>query len=81
MLIVETAVLKKRIEQMKKYNNQKRIYIKDVLNVIDNASRFSRIDEEVIRCKNCKYWYAPWCLVSGRVKDSNYYCADGRSKL
>ena len=81
MLIVETDVLKKRIKQMKKYDNQKRVYIDDVLKVIDGASRFSRIDEDVTRCQNCRYWYAPWCLVSGHVQSPNYYCANGRSKL
>lgn len=81
MRVIDAYALKKRIEQMKKYDNQKRILIKDVLNAIDDASRFSRIDEEVTRCQNCRYWYRPFCLVTGQMQSGNFYCAHGRRRL
>ena len=77
---IDGDALKKRIEQMKKYDNQKRVYIKDVLNVIDGATNCSTV-KEVVLCHNCQFWYAPVCTLRGGFRRSNYYCADGRSKL
>lgn len=79
---IDADALKKRIEQMKKYDNQKRVYIKDVLSVIDGISNCrSGTIKEVVLCQNCQFWHAPVCTLSGRVLFSNYYCADGRRKL
>lgn len=77
---IDGDALKKRIEQMKKYDNQKRVYIKDVLKVIDAFSGCS-IVKEVVLCQNCQFWQAPWCSLIGAVRRSTFYCADGRSKL
>ena len=79
---IDADALKKRIERMKKYDNQKRVYIKDVLNVIDvvSSSSCSTI-KEVVLCQNCQFWYAPWCSLRGGARRSTNYCGDGRSKL
>lgn len=77
---IDADALKKRVEQMKKYDNQKRVYIKDVLNVIDGESHCSTV-KEVVLCHNCQFWCAPVCTLSGRILFSDYYCGDGRRKL
>lgn len=77
---IDADALKKHIERMKKYDNQKRVCIKDVLKVIDGETSCSTI-KEVVLCQNCQFWYAPMCMITGRVQKSNFYCANGRSKL
>jgi hypothetical protein len=89
---IDGDALKNRIKQMKTYDNQKRVYIKDVLNVIDGFSGCS-IVKEVVLCKNCKHLFdgthrANCCEVLMKkakwiqeiTVDDNWYCKDGESK-
>lgn len=37
--------------------------------------------EAVIRCKDCKFWYkdecSHLCAITGELRPSNWFCADG----
>lgn len=41
-------------------------------------------EQEVIRCKDCKFWYkdecSHLCAINGDLRPSGWYCADGERK-
>ena len=45
---------------------------------------YTKRDEEIIRGKDCKFWYkdecSHLCAINGDLRPSNYFCADGERR-
>lgn len=53
----------------------------EVQNTAKAALELLKEQPEIIRCKDCKFWYkdeySHLCAINGDLRPSNWFCADG----
>lgn len=51
---------------------------------IDKAIELLKEQKELVRCKDCKFWYKDECChlckITGDLHPANWFCADGERR-